>query len=231
MPTFVFTLFAMLWYTADSYYRMVQPFVGMLEPQPATENIWLEYTSMPPLVITWKAARNGHCKVALVSLLSALGVTATLLVAGVFSVVPFETGYKVIAQPHQYLYSLSFLIVYLIASVALCITGKRYMPRGVWRLADVMSFCYESRLIRLKAFEDHGPNDEKEDLRARLRVMKGKYVFGWSVGVDGKRRLGFDVVERGDGGDVGEVDPLRPESGFWWKLVHLRRKRQVPSAA
>ncbi|RFU27748.1 hypothetical protein B7463_g8603, partial [Scytalidium lignicola] len=196
-PAFFVNLFRGFANNADIYYRMVQPYVGMCEPKPATENLLLDYPYAPPILVTFSALRKKHWKVAGTSLLSFVAVYPAILTGSIFNVIPDGNGFAVNTSLGALYGTIAFLALYSISIPFFWPTQKRLFPRPVIRLIDVISFCYASRILDDPAFSSTDPTDRPIHLVSRIHLQKAKYVFGLYKGRnDGGLHMGFDVAER-----------------------------------
>ena len=148
-------LFAWFWLGADQFYRASQPFASMYEgnPQPASENILLDYLCSPPIIVSINAAMNSHFKVAYFSCLSLASNLFPVLVGGLFVVEPSTDGIVLLASVRSYWEIFFFILVYCISIPLTLPTRKRMLPRRVLSLGDLISFFYDSKLLTGPEFE------------------------------------------------------------------------------
>ncbi len=235
LPVEFFVLFGLIWVNADIFYRVMQPYAGMEDPSPVTENLLLDYPSCAPGIIFIKAVSNKHWRVALFSLLALLSTAPPILATGVFISTPSTNGYVISIAPLNFWACFGILGIYLICTFLVRPTPAYRMPRNVVGLGDVLSYCYASRVL-----DDLGPDqkpifsaqdigDERVHLESRIHLAKKQYQLGMYLGKDGKRHFGFDVAVRNDSSGkqvyVTKLDPgfgLRGLSGTWyWRRPKL----------
>ena len=192
-------MFVWFWFGADLFYRASQPFAGMYEgnPQPASENILLDYLCSPPIIVSINAAMNSHFKVAYFSCLSLASNLFPVLVGGLFEVEPSTDGIVLLASVRSYWAICVFILVYCISIPLTLPTRKRILPRSILSLGDLVSFCYDSKLLTSPEFESaftsNLPTDTKKHMECRLFLMEKKYEF-FTYRTDSGWRFGFDVA-------------------------------------
>ena len=192
-------LFVWFWWSVDLFYRATQPFVGMDEgnPQPASENILLDYLCSPPIIVSINAAMNGHLRVAYFSFLSLASNLFPVLVGGLF-VIDSSTGGSILIMSVQSYYAIcAFIFVYCISIPITFPTRKRMLPRNILSLGDLASFCYDSKLLTGDEYESafalNLPTDTRRHMECRLFLMEKKYEF-FTYRTDTGWRIGFDVA-------------------------------------
>ncbi|KAF8860283.1 hypothetical protein BDZ45DRAFT_316576 [Acephala macrosclerotiorum] len=242
LPVFCMTLGSALWIRADLFYRWTEPFARMNGMSDASANIFLDYPSVPPVVITVRAIMNGHWRVGAFSALALISTAPPIIATGVFISTPTPNGYTIAIEPINFWTCFVLLNTYLIFLFIVRPPPNYRLPRSIRSIADVLTYCYASKLL-----DDKGPDgkpvfsaqdfdDERVHMKSRIRLTKKKYQFGLYLGNDGKRHLGFDVAVR-DGEDgrpveVTKFDPGRGVRGVWPARFWLWRKPKVlrPSA-
>ena len=186
-------LIAQFWSSTDIFHRAVQPFVGMHEenPQLASENLLLDYLCCLPVLVSIKAATNGHRKVAYFSFLSLSSRLFPVLVGALFTITPLENKITVGASLRTYCAVSIFLLIYCISMPFAWPTRKRALPRAILSLADLISYCYDSKLLTGSEYESvftlNRPIDTRRHMESRLFLMEEKYEFhavGWRVRFD-----------------------------------------------
>ena len=195
-------LFGWFWLNADTSYRAIQPFAGMDKgnPQPASENILLDYLCSPPIIVSINAAMKGHLKVAYFSCLSLASNLFPVLVGGLFVVESSTDGIILLTSVRSYYAIYVFIFIYCISVPITFPTRTTMLPRSVLSLGDLASFCYDSRLLAGDEYESvfasSLPTDTRRHMECRLFLMEKKYEIstyrsdlGW--------RFGFDVARDG----------------------------------
>ncbi|KAH0541254.1 hypothetical protein FGG08_004259 [Glutinoglossum americanum] len=159
VPAYVADLYRLLWKNTDLFYRIVQPYADLRSPRPAEESsLMLNYTACLPVVITLKAAWNGHWKIALVSLLSFLSSFTTSLAANMFYLDWFSDHQHGPVYPWIVVNRIPFLImtayfgIIAIAFSILMPDRKRRLPHDIETLADHISLLCRSSLRGWEAF-------------------------------------------------------------------------------
>ena len=147
-------MFVWFWLKADRFYRASQPFAGMYEgnPRPASENIILDYLCCPPIIVSLNAAVNGHYKVAYFSCISLATNLFPVLVGGLFVFEPSVDGFVLLISARNYSAVCIFIIVYCISIPLAFPTRKRMLPRSILSPGDLVSFCYDSKLLTPENF-------------------------------------------------------------------------------
>ena len=192
-------LFVWFWLGADKFYRASQPFASMYEenPQSASENILLDYLCSPPIIVSINAAMNSHVKVTCFSCLSLASNLFPIMVGGLFVVEPSTDGIVLLASVRSYWIICAFILVYCISIPLTLPTRKRMLPRSILSLGDLVSFCYDSKLLTSPEFESaftlNLPTDTKKHMECRLFLMERKYEF-FTYRTDSGWRFGFDVA-------------------------------------
>ena len=192
-------LFDGFWSDADLFYRASQPFASMYEenPQSASENILLDYLCSPPIIVSINAAMNSHFKVAYFSCLLLASNLFPVLVGDLFVVEPSTDGIVLLASVRSYWATFAFILVYCISIPLTIPTRKRMLPRSILSLGDLVSFCYDSKLLTSPEFESaftlNLPTDTKKHMECRLFLMEKEYEF-FTYRADSGWRFGFDVA-------------------------------------
>lgn len=240
LPALVMTIYAVLWMSADLFYRITEPFAGMNEAVTASLTILLDYPTCAPGLVSLKAAMNGHWRVALFSILSLVATVSPIIAQGVFVATPTATGCYMSIEPLNFWVCFVILVIYLFSLPMARPTPGYRLPRPVRTITDVLSYCYASRVL-----DDRGPDgkpifsaqeidDERVHLESRIHLAKKRYEFGLYLGKDGKRHMGFDVSARNskDGREV-TVTKFDPGVGIYGlgDKLRLRQPRVLCDAA
>ncbi|KAF1997720.1 hypothetical protein P154DRAFT_524588 [Amniculicola lignicola CBS 123094] len=243
--TFMTIMYTWFWQDVDTFTRTMQPFRRMYKPLPASENLLLEYSCLPPGVVTYVAFQNEHWKVAWTSIISLLQRLLPILCGASTTVVPAANDGRIIYASKPlfitmiiWLSCYFFLIPYEVFSDGVL----KHLPRGYSSIADLVSWIYASKILRAEAGEPFDvpvekPRNERWYMETRLRLKENedgkdfhKYCFGLYESVDhpGIYCMGFDVVpnardvppptKKGEDVEVGEgmVKMLAPKD-----LVHV----------
>ncbi|KAF2134693.1 hypothetical protein P153DRAFT_392017 [Dothidotthia symphoricarpi CBS 119687] len=216
IPAFSVSLYTWFWQDVDLFARSTQPFRGMSSPKPASENLLLDYNTLPPFVVTFVALKNGHKRIAWTSVVAIVQRLLPVLTAGSTTVVPGdESGSIVYASMPLFICITIWLALYCFL-IPLEVFGrklpqhyvKRHLPRSYSSISDLISWAYASKLLRSDDgdpfdFPISGPKNERWYMEARLRLKLNHdrsefatYSFGLyeSVKHKGVMCMGFDVA-------------------------------------
>jgi len=220
LPALVVDLYTWFWEDVDTFCRATQPFIGMREPKAAAENILLDYPCLPPGIFTYTAIVNQHWKVARISAISLVQRLLPIIVAGMVTVVDDGDHRTVYASLPLLIISMLFLGSYVITiPLEVMQDGlKRHLPRNYSAIADLISWCYASSLLRSDALAASGHDFERWQMEAALRLKRHSYQFGVyrSKLHPGTHCIGFDEQD-----EAVPVDPPDKKS--------LRRRRRRAS--
>ena len=218
-PSFVMSLFTILWINTDNFYRTVQPIAGMYKRAPAHKSILLDYVQCPPIIAIPKAALNKHWRVTWVCLLALSANAGPIVAAGIFVSSPVEGGFLVKASPLNLWFILSLLIIYLVTLPFVFPQPKHRLPRQILTIADMICYCYASKLVNDKMFCVQKRDDEKIHLESQVYLGKKSYEFGLYKGTDGRRHIGMDIVDPEnpiDACDPGRSIQVNLIGWRWW---------------
>lgn len=154
-------------------------------PQPAAENLLLDYNCALPYIVTYTALTNRHWKVARISALAPLQRLLPILVGGSISVVD-NGDYTCTCSASLPLFIVIiiwlFVYVILIPYEILEAGYKRHLPRNYCSIADIVSWTYASKLLNEGTLlEIDLEDEEKRDrwyFQAKIQVACKKYLFG-----------------------------------------------------
>jgi Protein of unknown function (DUF3433) len=208
LPSLLGMILFLAWQSIDMYFRAIQPFAKLSDPQGAAaeHSLLLAYPSCFPIEATFLALINRDFKVAWVSFLSLMSLAVPVLAGGVFTAQFFDQSEVRIAATMPAYHALCvFLGIYAFSFLIVWPKRKRYLPHRIETLADHLSFLYQSPLLVDCAFRSV---KTKADLVSRLVVSRGggestpRYAFGIYVGRDGKEHLGIDRLMRPGSGEM-----------------------------
>lgn len=214
IPSTIGTLLYICFLSIDMVFRKRQTWASLSAQDgvPASTSLLLDYPSRLPISCTIAALKNGHYRVAILSLSSFLFLALPILAGGVFF--PLSTsGRTVRLFPNltAYYIILALLTLYLIGLVLIIPSRRKLaLPHEADCVAEIISFVYASGALEDAPFR--APKS-KEDLRMRLNAVgargEGK-TFGFGVVRDrnGKEVLNVDRVGR-PGNGVIVLDPKR----------------------
>ena len=233
LPALLMSYFSILWIRADIFYRTIQPFAGMQNASPPTFNILLDYPSCPPVLITLKAIKNKHWRVAFFSVLSLLSPIPPIVATGLFISTPTPIGFTISIEPINFWACFVILIVYLFCLVIVRPTSGYRLPRYAQNLGDVLCYCYASGILDdtgrdgNPVFSVQAKDDCRIHLESRIHLAKREYEFGLYLGKDGKRHVGFDIASRQEFGREILVTKIEPGRYFWRRPQVKQTHRQL----
>ncbi|KAI9778275.1 MAG: hypothetical protein M1839_008300 [Geoglossum umbratile] len=191
------------WQSIDMYFRALQPFATLANPNGASaaDSLLLDYTSCLPVEVTAKAVVSGHWKVAWISFMSLLSLALPILGGGLFwaEYFPKSGEVRMTGRMGGFYTLVVVLILYVLSFLTIWPRWKRYLPHDIRTLAELISFVYQSPVLTDAAFQD--PRS-KTDLVTRLlshaagESTPGQYAFGVYFGQDSKEHLGIDRLQR-----------------------------------
>jgi hypothetical protein len=234
IPALIINLFSICWISGDRFYRTTQPIAGMFEPGNATETILLDYVgTFPPLAII-KAINKKHWRVAWFAFLAVTCTFAPLPVGSTFIYTPATSGTQITLVPAGLYASMAILSIYSLSLIFVRPPERYRLPHAIRNLADLLSYCYDSKVIDDPEFSVQESTDEHVHLDSKVHLRKGRYQFGMYRGKDGRRHIGFDRADRREqSGDVDAISRFEPGRAVhittnlqWW----LRRPRLLVCA-
>ncbi|KHO00196.1 uncharacterized protein MAM_02119 [Metarhizium album ARSEF 1941] len=194
LPATLGMVLFLLFQSLDQALRILQPWGDMtsLDGAVASRSILADYAACLSLHVSVRALRNGHWRVAVVSLMSTLFIFIPILAGGLFMALTTPTQ-EVRMFPSMPVYGvlLAFLILYVGCS-SLLIPRRRqfYLPHCVTTIASLVSLCTARDLYEDPAFRSVR---SRKDLAARLGVgrkdarAESIWFFGVLAGRDEKR--------------------------------------------
>lgn len=198
LPAFLGMILFLVWQPIDIYFRALEPFARLADPNGATadESLLLDYSSSLPIVASVKAATAGHFKVAWISFISVFSIFLPILAGGIWTAQWMVAKQQVLEEASLPAFTalVVFAIVYAFSLLIIWPTRKRYLPHDIRTLANIFGFVYQSPVLEDAAFRE--PRS-KADLVTRLMTAstgKGevRYNFGVFKGKDGREWLGID---------------------------------------
>jgi len=196
LPSLLGMLLFLLFLPLDLTFRALQPFANLasIHGTSAEKSLLLDYTSQPPVLVTIKALLAGHHKVAWLSFASLASITLPVLGGGVFTAQYFATTQDVRIAAHMPAYDalVFFAVLYALSFIFIWPGRKRHLPHDFRTLGQVINFMHRSRMLQDRAFSEPV---SRTDLVTRL-MNERRYVFGVEEGIDGRRHMGIDVLQR-----------------------------------
>lgn len=189
IPSLLGMLLFLAFQSLDLALRTVQPW-GELSSRPegsiARKSILADYAACLPFQAPLRAARLGHWRVCVTSLMSTLFLAIPVLAGGLFMALTRLRDGQVLMFPSIPVYGvlLAFLFLY-VGCLTLLLPRRRQfrLPHAVVTLADVISFCAADELAHDAAFRSVRSAD---DLRTRLgadRAADPRDESMWFFGV------------------------------------------------
>ncbi|KAH0594338.1 hypothetical protein MHUMG1_07686 [Metarhizium humberi] len=194
LPATLGMVLFLLFQSLDQALRILQPWGDMasLDGAVASRSILADYAACLPLHAPVHALRNGHWRVAVISLMSTLFVFIPILAGGLFMALTAPTQ-QVRMFPSMPVYGVlvAFLVLY-VGCASLLVPRRRqfHLPHGVTTVASLISFCTARDLYEDPAFRSVR---SRKDLAARLGVGRkdareeSVWFFGVLAGRDEKR--------------------------------------------
>ncbi|GFP59405.1 hypothetical protein TASIC1_0013010100 [Trichoderma asperellum] len=178
----------------DQSLRILQPWADLYDVNGslAQRSLLADYAVCLPFQSTWRALRNGHWRVAAVSLLATLFIFISILGGGLFMALtrPDQT---VRMYPNMPVFGvlLAFLFLY-VGGLTLMVPHRRQflLPRPVSSIAGIISLCSAEELTQDAAFRSVRG---RKDLASRLGVGRddareeSTWFFGIVPGKDEHR--------------------------------------------
>ncbi|KAJ3493858.1 hypothetical protein NLG97_g4466 [Lecanicillium saksenae] len=185
LPSVIGMLFWMFFQPIDMAFRRLQPWadMGQLDGATASKSILADYAACLPLQSSWRAARNGHWRVALLSFMAQAFVAIPVLGGGLFVALAREDR-QVRMYPSMPVFGVlvAFLILY-VGCLCVAIPGRSLfeLPRPVTSIAAIMSLCSARELTQDSAFRSVR---SREDLEGRLGIGRDpREETTWFYGV------------------------------------------------
>ncbi|KAK2608429.1 hypothetical protein QQS21_002996 [Conoideocrella luteorostrata] len=194
VPAVLGMILFLLFQTPDRELRMLQPWGDMaqLDGALASKSILADYAACLPFQVSWRALRNGHWRVAVMSLMSTLFIFIPILSGGLFMALT-APNQQVRMFPSMPVFGvlLAFLVLYVGCLSALIPRRRQfYLPHSVKTIASLISLCTAKDLCEDAAFRSVR---SRKDLMARLGVGRDDpreesvWFFGVLAGRDEKR--------------------------------------------
>lgn len=194
IPSLLGVVLFLAFQNVDHALRLVQPWGDLykVDGSLARKSLLADYSACLPLHATWRAARNGHWRVAFLSLMSTVFVFIPILAGGLFMALT-GTDTQVRMFPNMPVFGVLLALLFLyVGSLSLMVPHRRQfmLPRPVTSIAEIISFCSAEELTQDSAFRavrSHG------DLKDRLGVGRNDirdesvWFFGIVPGRDEQR--------------------------------------------
>lgn len=253
IPTFVVGLYSWFWKDISLFSRSTQPYINLISPRPASDNLLLDYNCQLPYILTYSAMKNKHWKVARVSAVALLQRFLPIILAASIQVVENDGTCTVFASLPQCIIIMSWLLIYvmIIPYEVLEAGHKRHLPRNYSSIADILSWTYASRLLRedvpdgyengelagnpFNALKSSRPEtgrwyegfqSERWYMEARLRLSCKEYQFGLYKSTTHPDIYCIGIDEAGTNSEAVPEQPSPPAD----RQAGLRRRKKTSSS-
>jgi hypothetical protein len=239
LPTFWFGLINGYWYQIDAWYRQLQPYMGLRQPSPATENLLLGYPCDLPVLITLRALGAGHWRLALTSVMPLVQRVLPILAGSLLTVdtTTSKQHFHITIAATPLKAAVGILCAYLVLIPIVWPGPDRRLPILPGCIADSIVLFYDSTLVRKDAFLPRRMDEQRWHMKYRLCLDERRYGFGIYPGRYGAPHFGIDDVYgyHEDEKGLRFVVPLKPpmrlyrrwfkKVGVWpAKKVHIKRQ-------
>lgn len=173
VPSLLGMVLFLLFQSLDLHLRVLQPWADLAGHDHvgggarARSSVLADYAACLPLQSTWRAATNGHWRVAVVSLAALLFLAVPVLAGGLFMALTNARG-EVRMFPNMPVFGVlvAFLCLY-VGCLSLLLPRRRQLrlPHPVVSLAELISFCTASETYLDDAFRNVR---SRRDLEGRL---------------------------------------------------------------
>ncbi|KAI5464469.1 hypothetical protein BGZ63DRAFT_481765 [Mariannaea sp. PMI_226] len=202
VPSLLGMVMFLLFQSLDLSFRVLQPWAELSKDSGsiAQRSILADYAACLPFQVVFKAARNGHWRLAVISLMSTLFVFVPILAGGLFMALTTASGtVKMFPNMPVFGVCLAFLFLYL-GCLALMLPGRRSLrlPHKTTCLAELVSLCSAEETVRDPIFQGVR---SAGDLEFRLGLDRADsreqtmWFFGVAAGRD-ERRLSVRPFKR-----------------------------------
>ncbi|CAK7226756.1 hypothetical protein SBRCBS47491_006337 [Sporothrix bragantina] len=204
VPALIGHIIFLLASSLDMTVKVLQPWAELSRnaggAQPSA-SILADYAACFPLQTTWHAAKNGHWRLAAISLLAFGSAFLPALCGGVLVTLPASTSTgeaRVVPNMALYAFVLAFLVLCFIGLLSM-LPGRRdfRLPHGVNCIAEIFSFCANDDLMQEPAFKDARKRHNLLDQLGvnSLPTARSRWIFATGTSGD-DRRLGIRRVRR-----------------------------------
>jgi hypothetical protein len=207
IPALLGQIMVLLFQSLELSVRILQPWAEMQSmartPRGGAlpeRSILADYAACLPLQTTWRAARNGHLRLAVLSLLAVLFTLIPVLAGGTFTALTTRSGeVRMLPNIPAFAIALTLLALYLLALVAM-LPGRAdfRLPHAVNCIAEIISFVANGDAMGDDAFKRvlH-----RNTMRGKIGVDRApahqpRWVFGFGGPGSGDARLGVRRVRR-----------------------------------
>lgn len=194
IPSLLGMVFFLLFQSVDHALRVYRPWQELNDSHGtvARKSLLADYAACLPFQSAWKAARNGHWRTAIVSLMAVLFVSIPILAGGLFmALTNSEREVRMFPNMPVFGVLLAFLFLYF-GCLVMMIPRRRFlrMPHPAETIAEIISFCAADETVHDAAFR---AVRSRADLEDRLGLHRSDpreetlWYFGVWAGRDEKR--------------------------------------------
>jgi hypothetical protein len=211
LPALLGTILFLAFQPLDMHLRILQPWVALTATPngaAAEASLLADYAACAPGEVTLRALRNGHWRLAAVSLVGTLSVLIPVLAGASFMALTKTMGngggeVRMFANMPAFGVMLGFLLMYVAALASLLpARAALRMPHGVTCLAEVLGYLVGSDVREEGAFKRCVSRREMAGRmgvgRGQPAAMQSRWMFGFEEGAAGSAdgELGVRRVRR-----------------------------------
>ncbi|KAK3392971.1 hypothetical protein B0H63DRAFT_443254 [Podospora didyma] len=190
LPSLLGMIVFLLFQSLDIKLRILQPWAALSNPRGARaeQSLLADYAACAPIQSSIHALKNGHWRVAVISLLSTLFILIPILAGGTFmALISPDSVVRMFPNVPAFAVVLTLLVLYYLALLALIPARKDFrLPHSVTSLAEVVGFLANEDLLNDLSFKQCTNRDEmlsKLGIGRGVPEMQPRWMF--SVGTDG----------------------------------------------
>lgn len=194
IPSLIGLIMYLLFLELDMHLRILQPWAALASETPrgatANQSILADYAACLPLQTTYRAVRNGHYRLAVVSALSSIFILLPVLGGATFMALTDAKTYEVRMFPSLPVFGIVLGLCVLYLGGLMALVPFRYtmrLPHGVGCLAEIMGFLMNKELREEEVFRNVR---SKAELESRLASGGREGEGRWCFGVNGGRGAG-----------------------------------------
>ncbi|KAK0729949.1 hypothetical protein B0H67DRAFT_596234 [Lasiosphaeris hirsuta] len=203
LPSLLGMIMFLLFQSLELSVRILQPWAALSDPRGARaeHSILADYSACAPFQSSLHALRNGHLRVAALSLLSNLFILIPILAGATFMALTPPSGIvRMYPNIPAFAVVLTLLALYLFALIGLLPGRQAFrLPHAVTCLAEIIGFIANDDLINDLAFKQCRGRDE---MLTKMGLGKGspetqpRWLFGVATEAGGDELLGVRRAKR-----------------------------------
>lgn len=184
MPSLLGMALFLLFQSLDQALRRLQPWaeLGKDNGSVAHRSILADYAASLAFQSMWRAVRNRHWRVAVVSSTAVLNVFIPILGGGLFMALTDHSG-QVRVYPNMPVFGVLLALLFLYVACLVLLVPRRsqfLLPRAVSSVASIVSLCTAKDLVQDAAFRSVR---SRRDLEGRLGVRGARDETVWFFGM------------------------------------------------